>query len=97
MKTLRERMERFQLRIVRRSLRMHDGCIARTAAALGISRPTLYDYMHKHGLAPNRITTTRPPPSRLSSDLSPAARESPAGAGTDSQALRAVSKAGGQQ
>jgi len=35
------------------ALRRNNGNISRTAKSLGISRPTLYDLMARHGLQPN--------------------------------------------
>ncbi len=44
---LREQAER---QAIVRALRMDNGNVSKTADLLGISRPTLYDLMNKHGL-----------------------------------------------
>ncbi|GAB7078396.1 PEP-CTERM-box response regulator transcription factor [Megalodesulfovibrio paquesii] len=50
-KTLREARSIVERKMIEDALRRHDGNIQRTADALGISRPTLYDLMRKHGVS----------------------------------------------
>ena len=47
---LRQVRDQAEREAVQRALRLDDGNIARAAESLGISRPTLYDLMSKHGL-----------------------------------------------
>ncbi len=47
LRTVRDKAERAALE---RALRLHEGNISQAAEALGVSRPTLYDLMRKHGL-----------------------------------------------
>ena len=48
--TLREAREELEREIVSRKLRENAGNISKTAKALGISRPTLYELMSRYGL-----------------------------------------------
>ncbi len=48
--TLREQLATHERDIIRRALREHDGAIAKTAAALGIDRVTLWRKMREQGL-----------------------------------------------
>ena len=48
--TLRQATEELQREIVTKKLHDSNGNISRAARALGISRPTLYDLMSRHGL-----------------------------------------------
>jgi two-component system NtrC family response regulator len=50
MRTLREAKERVEKEMVVSALDNHVGNIAKAAEELGISRPTLYDIMKRHGL-----------------------------------------------
>ena len=47
LKEVRTRAER---QAIRQALSITDGNISRTAELLGVSRPTLYDLMERHGL-----------------------------------------------
>ena len=47
LRTVRDKAERAALE---RALRLHAGNVSQAAEALGVSRPTLYDLMRKHGL-----------------------------------------------
>ncbi len=49
-KTLRDAKERVEKEMVMSALGNHVGNIAKAAEELGISRPTLYDIMKRHGL-----------------------------------------------
>jgi two-component system NtrC family response regulator len=49
-KTLKEAKDSLERTMVMSVLDRHKGNIARSAEELGISRPTLYDIMKKHGL-----------------------------------------------
>jgi two-component system NtrC family response regulator len=48
--TLKEAREAVERDILANALREHNGNISKTAKALGISRPTLYDLMSRYGL-----------------------------------------------
>jgi two-component system, NtrC family, response regulator len=48
--TLKEARQEFERDMVVRALRDNDGNISKTARAIGISRPTLYELMERHGL-----------------------------------------------
>ena len=48
--TLKEARQEFERDIIARALRDNDGNISKTARAIGISRPTLYELMERHGL-----------------------------------------------
>jgi two-component system NtrC family response regulator len=48
--TLKEARDRIERELVVAAVEKHNGNIARAAEELGISRPTLYDIMKKHGL-----------------------------------------------
>ncbi len=48
--TLREARDRVEKDMLTNAIEKHKGNIARAAAELGVSRPTLYDLMRKHGL-----------------------------------------------
>jgi two-component system NtrC family response regulator len=48
--TLKEAKEALEREILSNALRENDGNISKTAKALGISRPTLYDLMSRYGL-----------------------------------------------
>ena len=48
--TLKEAKEALEKEILSNALRENDGNISKTAKALGISRPTLYDLMSRYGL-----------------------------------------------
>jgi two-component system, NtrC family, response regulator len=48
--TLKEAKEALEKEILANTLREHGGNISKTAKALGISRPTLYDLMSRYGL-----------------------------------------------
>jgi two-component system NtrC family response regulator len=47
---LREVRDRAERRAIQHALSIDDGNISKAAELLGISRPTLYDLMNKHGL-----------------------------------------------
>jgi two-component system NtrC family response regulator len=47
--TLREAKSRLESELVISAIRRHSGNVAKAAEALGISRPTIYDLMKKHG------------------------------------------------
>jgi two-component system NtrC family response regulator len=48
--TLKDAKNRIEREMIMSAVETHDGNIAKAAAELGISRPTLYDLMKKHGL-----------------------------------------------
>jgi two-component system NtrC family response regulator len=48
--TLKEAKEALEREILANALRENNGNISKTAKALGISRPTLYDLMARYGL-----------------------------------------------
>jgi len=48
--TLKEMRDKVEKDLVSAAMNRHHGNIARAAQELGISRPTLYDLMRKHGL-----------------------------------------------
>lgn len=48
--TLREARNKVEFRLLANSLEANEGNIAKMAEGLGVSRPTLYDLMKKHGL-----------------------------------------------
>jgi two-component system NtrC family response regulator len=48
--TLKEARQEFERDIIARALKDNDGNISKTARAIGISRPTLYELMERHGL-----------------------------------------------
>lgn len=48
--TLKEARQGFERDIIVRALKENDGNISKTARAIGISRPTLYELMERHGL-----------------------------------------------
>ncbi len=48
--TLKEARQEFERDIIVRALKENDGNISKTARAIGISRPTLYELMERHGL-----------------------------------------------
>jgi two-component system NtrC family response regulator len=48
--TLKEAREALEREILSNALRENNGNISKTARALGISRPTLYDLMSRYGL-----------------------------------------------
>jgi two-component system, NtrC family, response regulator len=50
--TLREARDRLEGEMVMAEIHRHSGNIARAAQALGVSRPTIYDLMKKHGFHP---------------------------------------------
>jgi two-component system NtrC family response regulator len=47
--TLREARNRLESDMVISAIRKYTGNVAKAAEALGISRPTIYDLMKKHG------------------------------------------------
>jgi len=49
--TLREARERVERSTILLAIRKHSGSIVKTAEDLGVSRPTLYELMKKHGLS----------------------------------------------
>jgi len=49
--TLREARDRVERSTIQQAIRKHSGSIVKTAEELGVSRPTLYDLMKKHGLS----------------------------------------------
>ena len=53
--TLREARDKVELYMITQAIEKHDGNIATTAKMLGISRPTLYHLMKKHGLYSNGL------------------------------------------
>ncbi len=48
--TLKEARQEFERDIIARALKENGGNISKTARAIGISRPTLYELMERHGL-----------------------------------------------
>jgi len=48
--SLKEARHDMEKELVARALQEHGGNISQTARALGISRPTLYQLMERHGL-----------------------------------------------
>jgi len=48
--TLKEARDRVELDLITNVLREHGGNIAKASQVLGVSRPTLYDLMKKHGM-----------------------------------------------
>lgn len=48
--SLREARSRLESRMVAEALKQYDGNILKASGALGISRPTLYELMRKHGI-----------------------------------------------
>ncbi len=48
--TLKEAKANLELRLVTAALEHNEGNVAKAAQTLGVSRPTLYDLMRKHGL-----------------------------------------------
>jgi len=48
--TLREARDELEREIISRKLQENAGNVSKTAKALGISRPTLYELMSRHGL-----------------------------------------------
>ncbi|HTY60847.1 MAG TPA: PEP-CTERM-box response regulator transcription factor [Acidobacteriota bacterium] len=48
--TLKEARQGFERDIIARALKENDGNISKTARAIGISRPTLYELLERHGL-----------------------------------------------
>ena len=52
-KTLRDARSQLERRMVMQALQSFEGNIARASKSLGVSRPTLYDLMRKHGIDPN--------------------------------------------
>ncbi len=52
--TLKEVRDKVQRNMVISAIDKHDGNIARAAVELGVSRPTLYDLLKKHGLYNNK-------------------------------------------
>lgn len=50
--TLREAKERIEQDYILAAMERHGGNIVKAADELGVSRPTLYDLMKKHGLTP---------------------------------------------
>lgn len=55
--TLAERVARFEAAILRDTLTAWSGDIARTMAALGLPRKTLYDKLNRHGIDPRDYRT----------------------------------------
>jgi two-component system NtrC family response regulator len=49
-RTLKDARDRVERELIGNVLREHGGNIAKTSEALGVSRPTLYDLMKKHGM-----------------------------------------------
>jgi len=48
--TLRDARDRVERELIASAIQEQNGNIAKAAEALGVSRPTLYDLMKKHGL-----------------------------------------------
>lgn len=48
--TLKEARQEFEREMIARALKDNGGNISKTARAIGISRPTLYELMERHGL-----------------------------------------------
>jgi len=53
--SLREARSRLENRMVVEALKQYDGNILKASGALGISRPTFYELMRKHGIDPNLL------------------------------------------
>jgi len=51
-KTLKEARDKMERKMVASEIDRQNGSIVKTAEALGVSRPTLYDLMKKHNLTP---------------------------------------------
>jgi two-component system NtrC family response regulator len=49
--TLKEARDRVERDMIMSVMREHGGNIVKAAEALGVSRPTLYDLMRKHGIS----------------------------------------------
>ena len=47
---LRAARDQAEQRALQQALALYDGNISRAAEVLGVSRPTLYDLMNKHGI-----------------------------------------------
>jgi two-component system, NtrC family, response regulator len=50
--TLREARDKIERELITVSVERHKGNIVKAAEELGVSRPTLYDLMKKHGVTP---------------------------------------------
>ena len=53
--SLREARSRLENRMVIEALKQCEGNILKASEALGVSRPTLYELMRKHGITPNAV------------------------------------------
>ncbi|OLN29434.1 Response regulatory protein [Desulfovibrio sp. DV] len=53
--SLREARSRLENRMVIDALKQCEGNILKASEALGVSRPTLYELMRKHGITPNAV------------------------------------------
>ena len=56
--TLRQAREQVEREMIQQTLKRHAGKITSAAAELGISRPTLYELMHKLGIGKDRAVMT---------------------------------------
>lgn len=52
--TLKEAREDLEKELVLQAISRNGGNLSKAAADLGISRPTLYDLLEKHGISKNR-------------------------------------------
>lgn len=53
--SLRISRRRYEKDLVRLALDKHEGNVSKTAAELGISRPTLYQLLERYGLKSGRV------------------------------------------
>jgi two-component system NtrC family response regulator len=49
---LKDAREKIELKLIAAAIDHQNGNIGKAAETLGISRPTLYDLMKKHGMSP---------------------------------------------
>jgi two-component system, NtrC family, response regulator len=60
-RTLKEAREEVERELLAGCLRRHNGNISRAATELGISRPTLYELMEKHGMGKHALAKAAEP------------------------------------
>jgi two-component system, NtrC family, response regulator len=77
---LRVARQRAEVQAVRQSLAVAQGNLSRAAELLGVTRPTLYDLLGKHGI--DAAQFGRHPPAPASAEASPPASESGEGGET---------------